>query len=139
MAGASFANQWCSDRATQARTQVNSNCELRLFKNNVTLDPSKVWADLTVADFDTYANVNLAGAWSAVAFVADGRYRSSSGPYTYNTPATTGNTLYGWVVYNTSTGKIEFGRNFGTPINFAVGAPAFSLTLLLDNVSISIL
>lgn len=119
-----------SNRCASARTQLNAGARLRLYKSALTPTPAKVLADFTAieADFDTYAIKTLDPNFAAAIQIQSGQYRSLSAVQTYNSPTTTGNTLYGWFI-DDNAGALICALEFDTPIVYSVGAPQLQIQI----------
>lgn len=93
-----------------------STAKLRLFKNNVTPDNTKVIGDFTEATFSGYAAISLTG-WSAAAVTA---HVAQSDPTAGTFTITSGTqAIYGW--YVTDSG--------GTVLYWAQRDPSAPVTL----------
>lgn len=95
------------------------NPKLKLFKNNVTLDPTMLIGQLDKADFDGYADIDLT-ALSAAAIDADGKgFKELLACNFTRTTTGTAQTIYGWYIVIDNLGATEelwILRKFSAPV-----------------------
>lgn len=94
---------------------TNENHILKLFRNDVTPSASFIAASLTEANFTNYAARTLTRAnWNAATTVS-GKAESSYGttPQSWTCGAT-GNTVYGYWVESSVSGKVLWAERFST-------------------------
>ena len=98
---------------------------LRLFKNNFSPANSSVLADFTEADFTGYASISLTGG-SWVTTPAD----PSTAVYATQTFTGTGTaqTVYGYYISRTSSGRAWYYERFTTPISIGSATPSIRIT-----------
>lgn len=125
MAGAVISDYELQLRLGAVRSRWTAGSTLRLFQNNIAPVPATALGAFVQATFDTYVARVLTGTWSAISLVMSGQWQMLTGVYVYASPATTGNTLYGYYI-DDGTGVLQSER-FPVPIVFNVGAPPFAL------------
>lgn len=107
MAGV-FSDEGAADALNAVVTAPSMNAsKLRLFKNNLVPDNTKVLADFTEADFAGYAPISLSGF--SVPSVAAHVASSSPAPATFTITAGSQN-VYGWYVTNSAGTKLLFSQ-----------------------------
>jgi hypothetical protein len=129
------SNSWLLARAVAARTYLNANHALGLFRNVIVPSPATVLADLVQSVFDTYVLQDITGFVGAPSFVANGRYGMIIGPVSWPTPVAVGDLVRGWFIINSGTGALELWNNFAVPRMFNVGDPPFVLRVRTDDIS----
>jgi hypothetical protein len=91
--------------------------DLKLFKNNVTVSPTTVIADLIEADFSGYADISITEAsWGGFVTRPDGSAMIMNNTIRTWMPnaATIGNTIYGWYLVS-SLGALLMMGNLPAP------------------------
>lgn len=111
--------------------------ELRLFKNNLTILDSTVLADFTQCDFTGYAAKTLAGAsWT----ITPGTPDAGSGEVpsyatypvqTFTSTAVQTQTIYGWYIVNTTSGKVIWAQKVSASHTLAYNGDNFTVTPLI--------
>ena len=101
--------------------------KLRLYKNNYTPVNGSVLGDFTVANFDGYAEINLA-AWSAAALDANNKAATAmaSQTFTMTAPAATPNDIYGIFVVTAGGVLLYAERNPAGPITMNTAGQTYS-------------
>ena len=102
---------------------------LRLFKNNFSPANSSVLSDFTEADFTGYSAITLTGA-SWVTTQAD----PSTATYAQQafTGTGTAQTVYGYYITRTSSGRVWYYQRFTTPLSIGSVTPAIRITPTLN-------
>jgi len=94
-------------------------CKLRLFKNDYTPVAGTTLANLTEADFSTYANQNC-NSWASPITDVAGKAFTIEQVHQWvlsSTPAT-GNTIYGYY-FTRASGALVFAERFAVPVPMA--------------------
>lgn len=107
---------------------------LHLFKNNVTIGPGIVLADLVEADFDGYLVVPMSPgtSWTQPKIDPLGNISMLDpglGIFLGDTPQTTPNTIYGWYITNNADSILLMAGNMPTPLDFTVSAAALDIEI----------
>lgn len=108
--------------------------ELRLFKNNLTVIDSTVYANFTECDFTGYAAKTLAsGTWTVTPGTPDagsGEVPSyASYPVqTFTSTAVQSQTIYGWYIVRTGTNKVIYAQKISAPHAIAYNGDNFTVT-----------
>lgn len=136
MAGIVAMDNWVQARITESLAALNSSglpLVLRLYQNNVALDPSFTSSGaFTECTFDTYTTFALSSGpnnFGSPFRVVYGEWETDSPTFTYLGPTVTGNTIYGWYITDSGPSSCYLAYSFPVPIPFNVGAP--DLVLLI--------
>jgi hypothetical protein len=108
--------------------------KVRLFKNNVVVDCSKVIGDFTQCDFSGYAQ--LAPIWldSGAADApchAQAGFNPANAVFTHNGGGV-GNTVYGWYIMETGGGGLVAAGNFAAPVDMSLLNDKITLTFTFE-------
>lgn len=111
---------------------------LRLFQNNFVPAPDAELADYNEADFDGYAEIDLAGEWAEPVYVMAGWYKMETPEFTIDPPGMgAAQTIYG--AYIVHDGGVVQSKRFDAPIVMEVGALPWKIRARYDKKSESIL
>lgn len=123
-----LSNYLVNDRCLSVQSKLNNNSRLRLYNAAHAPSPADVLATYTAieANFDGYVPKVLNPNWANPVKVVDGQYQTLSAVVGYNSPVTTGNTLYGLFVDDGGT-NLLFAMAFTSAITFGVGAPGLNI------------
>lgn len=92
---------------------------LLLYQNNVALGPRTAVADLTVADFDGYANI-VGATWDTPYIDVDGSALVFGASQTIvATGGTTPNTIFGYAAVNVGVTSLKLAWAFSEPVGVA--------------------
>ena len=102
---------------------------LRLFKNNFSPVNASVLSDFTEADFTGYSSVSLTGgSWTTT--------QGAPSTATYAQQAFTGTgaaqTVYGYYITRTSSGRVWYYQRFTTPISVGSSTPVLRISPALS-------
>lgn len=105
---------------------------LDLYQNNYTPVQNSTASDFTIANFSGYSQETITRSqWTAPANVSDQATISCTlNPFTWTCGATT-NTLYGYLIRSSITGKVLWAEQFGTSVVLTNGG-LFLLNLNLN-------
>lgn len=129
------SNYVLSSYATWLSNQLNTLHFLRLFQNNILVNPGTPLRDFIECDFNGYAPINLAGLIPAPIKLVDGQYviQFDSPPFGCELGF---QTVYG--AYISSGINVKFSQNFSPPQNMAPGV-SFIIPIIIDVLSLSLL
>lgn len=99
------------------------NYEVDLYQNNYTPIQSSTGSDFTIANFTGYSQQTFTRTeWTTPATVSDQAFsQSTENPFTWTCGAT-GNTIYGYLIRSSATGKVLWAELFATPVVLTNGA-----------------
>lgn len=116
------------DILAQYIAAAGGDLRVRLFKNNVAPARDKNVAFYTQADFSGYADVTPSFGGEALNGDSDAEDDADPAVFTHNGGGTA-NTIYGWILFNTTTNKVLFGDTFAAPIVLASAGNYIAVTL----------
>jgi hypothetical protein len=102
------------------RSLLTTSSTLRLYQNNVTIDPTLSWSAFVEATFTGYSPASLAGLFAVPTNPSDGEFETSLPALIFSCTGGSAQTVYGAAILDGS-GNLWFSYPFPSPIVFTSG------------------
>lgn len=136
--GLVMSNRFNSFQASALQAVLNTTSApwfVRLFQNDITVDPTLNLSDFVECSFPGYTPINTAGNWPKPVQIATGEYQLAYPASKFTCKSLPEQTAYG--LYLSNGTDWSFGQTFTTPVLFGPGL-SYTLVLYVQNWALSV-